>query len=271
MAVEFTCPACEGTLRAADGPAGRLVRCGGCMAVLRVPAAPPAPPGPAPAPPPVPAYRPDPPDGDDETTAAASRGVRFWLTVTLVAVGVGMLGCCGLATVLVPDPEWRPYDSAKGGGFRVELPAPPRDDMADRAQGAKGQTAEGTYLRTRAESYAVLHWTVKPTRERARTEPDEDWLDHQVKIRTAGKTVVRTEPVEVSGFPGREFEYRNEKGGTFVGRVVVADSRAYVLIAGGRFTRPGNANVRRFLDSFEITDPKLLAEAKERADARKKE
>lgn len=136
---------------------------------------------------------------------------------------------------------------------------------------AKGQTAEGTYLRTRAESYAVLHWNITPTKQRAKTKPDEEWLDDQVKIRTAGKTVVRTEPIEVSGFPGREFEYRNEKGGTFTGRVVVADSRAYVLIAGGRFTRPGSGSVRRFLDSFEITDPKLLAEAKRRADAKKEE
>ena len=42
MAIEFICPACQGTLSMADDAAGRLVRCGNCQATLRVPDAPPA-------------------------------------------------------------------------------------------------------------------------------------------------------------------------------------------------------------------------------------
>ncbi|QJW95661.1 hypothetical protein [Frigoriglobus tundricola] len=39
MAIEFVCPACGGTLRVGDETAGRVIRCGGCMTALRVPAA----------------------------------------------------------------------------------------------------------------------------------------------------------------------------------------------------------------------------------------
>src|SRR5262245_7959082 len=38
MAIEFVCPACQGTLRVGDDAAGRIVRCGSCMTTLRVPA-----------------------------------------------------------------------------------------------------------------------------------------------------------------------------------------------------------------------------------------
>ena len=44
MAIEFTCPACGATLRVADEATGRVVRCGGCMSMLRVPEVPPPPP-----------------------------------------------------------------------------------------------------------------------------------------------------------------------------------------------------------------------------------
>ena len=38
-----------------------------------------------------------------------------------------------------------------------------------------------------------------------------------------------------------------------MGRIVVAGSRLYVAVGGGRFVRPGNANIRRFVDSFQVT------------------
>ena len=98
---------------------------------------------------------------------------------------------------------------------------------------------------------------------------DDEILTQQVNGLTAGREVRNVGPVnaiEVGGFPGREFQYEVQNGGTYTGRVIVADTRVYVLLAGGRFTRPDSENVRRFLDSFEITDPKLVAEGKRRAD-----
>src|SRR5947209_20377333 len=37
MAIEFDCPTCGSTLRVEDHAAGQMIRCGGCMATLRVP------------------------------------------------------------------------------------------------------------------------------------------------------------------------------------------------------------------------------------------
>ena len=37
MAIEFVCPTCNGTLRVGDETAGRVVRCGACRTMLRVP------------------------------------------------------------------------------------------------------------------------------------------------------------------------------------------------------------------------------------------
>ncbi len=128
-----------------------------------------------------------------------------------------------------------------------------------------GRTVEGTHLWTHAENYVIVYWDVPSTEERAGKRSDDQLLDEQVQLQTAGSEVRRNERVEVGGFPGREFEFRYRNGGTITGRVVIADSRVYVFYAGGRFSRPNNENVRRFLDSFEITDPKLITEGKRRA------
>jgi hypothetical protein len=266
MAIEFTCPACGGTLRVRDATVGRVVRCGGCLTMLRVPDVEPVPDSAAPNPQPEPARQPAPVPApelnfQDATDATpTNRGTRFWLLVTAGTLALGACGCCGLAALILPDPTWRPHES-DAGGFRVELPADPRGDMARRVQAQRGKTVEGAHLWTRAEDYAIMY-SDRPK------GTDDEILTQQVNGLTAGREVrgARVQAIEVGGFPGREFQYEGQNGGTYTGRVIVADTRVYVLLAGGRFTRPDSENVRRFLDSFEITDPKLVAEGKRRAD-----
>ena len=273
MAIEFTCPACGGTLRVRDAAVGRVVRCGGCLTMLRVPDAEPVPDSQPPAfpgaeaesprrPTPRPAApAPSFPESADAPTQPV-RGPRFWLLVTAGTLALGTCGCCGLAALILPGPEWRSHESEKGK-FRVELPAKASDDMVRRVQVARGKSVEGTHLWTRAEDYAIVY------SERPRGSDDEI-LTQQVTGLTTGRDVRNVGPItaiEVGGFPGREFWYEARNGGTYAGRVVVADTRLYVLLAGGRFTRPDSENVRRFLDSFEITDPILVAEGQRRAAA----
>ncbi len=156
MAIEFTCPACGATLRVRDGVIGQVVRCSWCLTMLRVPQAeptpsPPSPPPfpgaepeseaearrtsrPQPPPPTAPAANPlpvatatnTPPEPPEQPQA---RGARFWLLVTSSIFVVGAFACCGLAAVLMSDPDWQEYESDEGG-FRVELPAEPSDEMA---------------------------------------------------------------------------------------------------------------------------------------------
>src|SRR5262245_21625280 len=144
MAIEFDCPACGGTLRVGDDTAGQVVRCGGCMTMLRVPdaATPPTPPPPTfptaaspyppegkPLPPRPPRREPEeephPEDLPDDRPPRSRRRRRvrrpplpahkgrsplFWVGVALGMIGVFMLGCCGLALLLMPKPEWQTHD-----------------------------------------------------------------------------------------------------------------------------------------------------------------
>ena len=117
---------------------------------------------------------------------------------------------------------------------------------------------EGGVLYKRGECYAVSYGDMPPRNQRA--VGDEALLDEAVRgMRTDGdvKRVVREEKITVSGFPAREVEFLATDGGTYTARVIVADTRLYIVIGGGRFVRPGNANVRRFLDSFKVTDLKM--------------
>jgi hypothetical protein len=282
MAIEFTCPACGGTLRIRDEAVGQLVRCGGCFTTLRVPEAEPASsPSPAPFPGEEPAFPPlqrqkspdqailpapaNPPQAEqvDQPEPAPQRtAMQAWLLIASGMFAVGACGCCGFAAALLSDPEWQQHESTQGG-FKVELPAEPRDDMAKRLKIPGVRHVEGTFLWTRAENYVVIYWDEPLTNLRLLRQSDDQRLDEQTKAITSGpevENVLRTEPIQVSGFPGREFEFRYSNGGTITGRVILVGPRVYVLWAGGRFTRPGNKNVSHFLESFTITEHKHAVE-----------
>ncbi|MBA4191206.1 MAG: hypothetical protein C0467_24765 [Planctomycetaceae bacterium] len=301
MAVEFNCPTCGGTLRAGDGPAGRLVRCGGCLSTLKVPDAPPLPPEDdattdalhtrvelLPVAHPVantvpvvnrrrPDSSPDEDERDDEREdAPTGRGRQFWISISTLAIILGTCACCGLAAVVLPDPTWEDYESPKGG-FHVELPGKPTPDMAKRVRSQpdrKHDGVEGVHLWTRAENYIIAYRDLKPEKGKPK-RTDSEILDDEIKAITSDPNIVhpvnRTKACEVSGFAAREFEYEFKNGGVVTGQVIVADTRIYVLVAGGQFTSAGSDNVRQFLDSFKITDPRLQAIAERRALAKKKE
>ena len=301
MAIEFVCPTCSGTLRVGDEAAGRVIRCGACQTTLRVPerANEPEPeptelpdrgdkpPGsleaemepPRAAEPVGPSPRARSRDWDDDPDdrprrprrrrppPPPGRGVLFWLALI---GGITLLlgcGCCGGMYLLIPGPEWRAHESAKGG-FRVELPAAPRADM-DKIAGDADPAApiEGTILFGRLEEYAVVHRDI-PADDR-RWITDKQWIDETVKAMRSEpdvQSVLSEKDITVGGFTGREIEFA-AGGGWYAARVVVADTRIYIVIGGGRFAKPGNANVRRFLDSFQVTDPKLKNPAQKKAGA----
>lgn len=269
MAFEFNCPACLGTLRVEDSAGGRLIRCGGCQTLLRVPdsgadsASLPesSRPGPEPDSHGAPRYddddsprprtrrrrRPPPPPG---------RGVLFWLVVVFGIMTIGTCSCCGFGYLMLPSAKWRMHQSTKGG-FKVELPAAPRSSMP--IPGLKPDPTlkiEGTILWKNGEFYAVMYEDLNVQFGRG---PDEAFLNEAVKAletETEVRSVVRKDPITVSGFPGREVEYVASDGGTYVARLVIAENRFYRAVGGGRFVSPNNANIRRFLDSFAVTNPK---------------
>ncbi len=331
MPIEFVCPTCNGTLRVEDDFAGRVIRCGSCQTMLRVPNEPNAPDSltqsVVPVAPPdaaVPSAsasasatdpdqslfrdadpyhspdrhpdfelssrrrtrdRDDPYDrtrardrGDERPQrrrrppAPPGRGVFFWLVVCGGLLVLLTFGCCGGLYLLLPGAKWQKHESVKGG-FKVDLPAAPRDDLPKLAgkERAPGVQMEGTILFSRAEEFAVVYGDAGPAGQQFGA--DKQQIDEAVKgMQSTGdvRAVLSQKDITVGGFPAREVEFSAKSGGWYVARIVVAEGRVYVLIAGGRFARPGNENARRFLDSFEITDPRLKAAGQKRAEDAKR-
>lgn len=345
MAVEFICPTCNGTLRVGDESAGRVVRCGACQTMLRVPGQAVAPLAAVPvAPPRAPTAQPRDPEPEsevnvvlaDETTAAEppfaaeldaaekppasaeeprqadstaqpvgrswdpdwnkpydrprgdrddddrprrrrrppapppGRGALFWVAVVGGLFVLLTVGCCGGLYLAIPGPKWQKHESARGG-FKVDLPAAPQTDLGKRAGGDKAGAemhTEGTMLFGRMEEFAIVYGDIPPHERRFGT--DKQRMDDAVKaMKESGEVgaLLRQKDITVGGFPAREVEFSTTGGGWYISRIIIADGRVYVLVAGGRFAKPGNENARRFMDSFEITDPKLKSVGQKKIDA----
>jgi predicted Zn finger-like uncharacterized protein len=285
MAIEFACPHCQTALRVNDAAAGRTVRCPRCSTTTRAPAVTPEPdipyavpvsePGIPPPPVRSPAIPVAPPKVGvhgrprrDTDQPRQGRGPLFWILAVLLVVGFVVVAGCGGLLVSLGNPRWRTHESAEGG-FRVELPAAPRGDIARlaRANPDPNVRAEGTILWGRFEEFAVCY-ADRPAGPAA--QDDEAVLKEiidQVPQTMPGARVVRHEPIVVSGCPGVEAVVEGGGVRSCLLRAVLAGPRLYVVIAGGRFADRDNPRVRRFVESFEVTDPNLRALARERRQA----
>jgi predicted Zn finger-like uncharacterized protein len=298
MAIEFTCPVCKSGLRVGDDTTGKVVRCGNCLTTVRVPAgvgaggsvagspdvieAPPDRPGrpdrrPGVEPVAPPSGRPRGRPSRYRPPPSKGRGAGFWILVVLGILALLMVvTCAGL--IIMFQPKWHTHKSTKGG-FEVELPGPLRPNMEEMAKVKNPDDfhVEGTFLPFEGEVFVVMYGDINANDRQNKT--DEQILDEVVKGMREDDPqlqIVRSTPITVSGFPGRELVVSHPDG-TGVYRIVVAEDRLYVVFAGGHDAAESSAQVRRFLDSFKITDPTLLARAekrkrdKEQADAAQKQ
>lgn len=254
------------------------------------PTSPPPPPRSAPNPPPdEPRRRDDPDDRYDDRPRRrrppppppdSGRGVFFWLVIIGAVMLVGVVACCGGFMLLIPGAKWQKHES-KDGGFRVEMPNKLQPDVAKAAKinlkdaKGKGVQSEGTVLLKRGAAQFIVFYTDGPSeKERANKKPAES--DEQVAEKTVqqlldamqdndqkGLPPIR-KPTSSAGFDGQQVDFQ-ARSGFYTARVIVADTRVYVVLAGGGVTMPNDPDVRRFLDSFEITKPELLAAGKDRA------
>jgi hypothetical protein len=294
MAIEFGCPVCGGTLHSEDDAVGQLVRCGGCLSMLRVPdTAHAIPPIPNPTTSPFPGSTAAPStDAPPRRNRSSARGQNspeepgdrleesprspqrkrirreqplptghspFFLAV--IAIGVfGVVSCilfCGLIQLL-PGERWRSYTSTKGG-FKVDLPAKQRSNMSIRGLNRdKSFRIEGTHLVTRGEDYAILYKDIDSTEKREAI--------HKGVFKDAVKNLEATglvqdgdnREIEAYGFPAAEIEFHNGEGERYLVRIVVADTRMYILIVGGRSDPPEEENVHRFFNTFSFTNEELI-------------
>lgn len=269
MPIEFRCPACAGLLRVPDEHAGRAVRCPACRATPVAPRAE-APPMAevVPAAKPEPVARPRAKPRALEPAGAPRSSAK--LIAGLIALIVALVGAGGFAlwrTATAPA-EWREFASPKGG-FRVELPAPPRADIErlidmppDPNTVAEGTAFHGT-------AYAVM-WTDFPDGRNG--VGDDAILSGAIdglRQEFGAGAVEGVRDLEADGFAAREAAVNVPGEGRAVFRVVVTDARLFVLAVAP--SDQNGADAARFLESFRVTDPaqrasrdRRLAEARAR-------
>lgn len=190
---------------------------------------------------------------------SAGHSPLFWIATALGTTVLGSIMCCCYVRALLPGEQWRRHESA-AGGFSVDLPAPVRENIQPPNMKLDPDVKiEGTILVKRGEAYVVTYVELLPIGMRMPNEAIIDEVVNRLQNEPNVKRMVRNERITVSGFPGRELEYVCSDGGTHFARVVISDRRAYIVIGGGPSVRPGNANIRRFLDTFSITDKGLPA------------
>lgn len=299
MAIEFNCPVCGGTLRVDDGAVGQVVRCGGCLSMLRTPD-PKSNPSEFPDAPATPFAEPESPSSDAPSsssspprnpdlsprnagpgerrparrkhtrtpTAPLGRSPLFWVVIAFSVLAFGScLLCCGVGAWF-QDVHWRTVNFPRGG-FQINLPAAPTQHMNVSGWEPQGWTIEGARMMSTGEEFAVLYRDIEPSHKRG-VNSDEALLKKTLQDRKSARGVKHFEEnkqiTEQCGFPAREFQYQDASGESYVVRVIVADTRMYILVVCDTRQNgwPDAEDVQQFFDSFEITDEKLREVATER-------
>jgi hypothetical protein len=266
MAIEYRCPVCHVLLHVSAGHTGS-VRCHECASVFPMPDGRAVPdPGAPPVEFPKPRDEPKP-----EPPPPPPRGRALFYVVAAVA-GLLVVGALGLLVwVLLPDrARWRTHNSA-AGGFRIDFPAEPHEERALWADMGGAQSPRRLGCVFRKVKFAI-EWGDLPTRLGPTDEEFIEWLGEgrirwSEQQRQSGEawagdgSVVMGPQFTVSGFPARDLEFFRGRNTSAATRVVVADSRLYWIVVEGVYLDPQSPDVRRFLDSFKITDPAILGKA----------
>ena len=152
---------------------------------------------------------------------------------------------------------WRPLQSQRGG-FTVEMPAFLRyakSQVSDPASpGAKATiySAIAPGSRVRPEVYITGY------AENGTLRPDgnsDQWLDEFRNSNSSrrGMHLTSSQDITVNGYPGREYRYVDASGFSEITRVVLADSRVYILTAIAPSERSYSDETMRFLRSFKLS------------------
>lgn len=141
-------------------------------------------------------------------------------------------------------------------GFKLEMPAETREIEvpAYNQQGGAEQVAMIYSYPDPATSYSIS-WADNPPVARSVSDDPKQTLDtarNGALARTQTQLVSEAQSTR-QGFPIRDFVGRNQSGGVFNARLVLADHRLYLLMAAfqGAGSRRDD-DVTRFFDSFRV-------------------
>lgn len=152
---------------------------------------------------------------------------------------------------------WQTIDRS-ADGFKVQVPAAASETqipaytgsgVVEQVEMIEAQVAPDT-------TYAVA-WADNPPVERAASEDPEKTLD-MARDGALGRTqtsLISESRGEIDGHASREFQARNAGGGILNGRLILAGTHLYMLMA----TFPGTEewreeDVNRFFESFSLTN-----------------
>lgn len=159
-----------------------------------------------------------------------------------------------------PGPDsmaWQTVDRS-ADGFTVQMPAGALSETEIPAYNADGGAEQVPMIEAAVNSdttYAVA-WADNPPVEQAAGEDQEKTLDmaRDGALRRTQTSMVSESRREIDGHVSREFVARNARGGILNGRLILAGTHLYMLMA----TFPGTQewreeDVNHFFESFKLT------------------
>lgn len=198
--------------------------------------------------------------------------VKRWYYIVLGVILIGgivyiymhrqQLGLVGNSVATEgPQPahiNWATVDRSSEG-FKLEMPADAREVQVP-AYDQKGSTDEVNMLYAYPDattSYSVS-WADNPPVARAAGENADATLDDArdgALARTETSLVSESKSIR-QGYPVRDFVGKNDQGGIFNARLILAGQRLYLLmVAYPAQSARSDSDMNRFFDSFRILTP----------------
>lgn len=150
---------------------------------------------------------------------------------------------------------WTPVDRS-AQGFRLEIPTGAREIQVPAYNGSGGtdQVSMLYAYPDSATSYSVA-WADDPPVEQAMDESPVQTLNsaRDGALSRTQATLVSEQSSNLQGFPTRDFTGRNDGGGVFNARLILAGRRLYMLMAAfPSASARRQADVDRFFNSFQV-------------------
>ncbi len=152
--------------------------------------------------------------------------------------------------------SWRAVDRVQDG-FKIDMPSD-TSEIQIPAYDVKGSAEEMDMLvaTPNAETTYGVVWDDNPPVERASGEAPDRTLDNArdgALARTQTTLVVESR-ANYQGYPARDFSGRNQNGGLFNARLILAGTKLYMMVVA--FPAPSarrDEDVNHFFDSFKLT------------------
>lgn len=142
-------------------------------------------------------------------------------------------------------------------GFQLEMPADSKEIQIPAFNESGGtEQVQMLYSYPNATTSFSIAWADEPPVERVSGNSADKTLDtarDDALARTQATLIGETKTNKL-GYPAREFSGRNDGGGVFNARLILAGHRLYMLIASfPAASARRNEDVNHFFDSFHIT------------------